>query len=210
MYRKFIKRILDVTLSGSALLILSPVYLVLYILVRMKLGAPVFYCAERIGKGEKPFKLYKFRSMTDARDANGNPLPDIERLTPFGRKLRASSLDELPEFWNVFNGTMSLIGPRPLPPIYLPYYNEQERIRHTVRPGITGLAQVNGRNSVQWARKFEYDVQYAKNITFVNDLKIVFQTILVVLKHKDIGQGEEAPKSFHIVRQAEWDKSGKK
>ncbi len=201
MYQKYFKRILDFVLSGVALIVLSPVYLVLYILVRIKLGSPVFFMQERPGLHGKIFKIYKFRTMTDERDDKGEFLPDEVRLTAFGKALRSTSLDELPEIWNIFIGDMSIVGPRPLVVCYLPYYNEFEKHRHDVKPGLTGLAQVNGRNSVQWEDKFRYDVEYTKNITFLGDANIIFRTISIVLKREGIGQGAEAPESFHIVRQ---------
>ena len=210
IYKKYFKRILDIVLSGIALIVLSPVYLVLCILVRIKLGRPVFFTQERPGLHGKIFRIYKFRTMTDARDEQGNLLPDVDRLTDFGRSLRASSLDELPEFWNVLIGDMSIVGPRPLEVHYLPYYNETERLRHEVRPGITGLAQINGRNSLSWDEKFKYDVDYVNNLSFEMDLGIFIRTVFVVISHKDIGQGEEIPEDFAVVRQAEWNKSGKK
>ena len=169
-----------------ALLVLSPVYLILAVLVRIKLGSPVFFSQERPGKNEKVFRMYKFRSMTDARDANGNLLPDEERLTHFGSALRASSLDELPELWNIFKGDMSIVGPRPLLVRYLPRYNERQRRRHEVRPGLTGWAQVNGRNAISWEQKFEYDVEYVEKESFLFDVKILFMTVGKVLHRSGI------------------------
>ncbi len=186
MYQKYIKRLLDIVISLVALVVLSPVILVVAILVRIKLGRPVIFKQERPGKNEKIFKLYKFRSMSDKKDENGNLLPDKERLTKFGKVLRASSLDELPELLNILKGDMSLIGPRPLTVSYLPYYNEIEKHRHDVRPGLTGLAQINGRNAINWDKRFEYDIQYVNNITFMNDLKILFKTFYKVLKKDDV------------------------
>ena len=165
MYRKFFKRFFDVLLSGCALILLSPVLLIVAVLVRTKLGSPVIFCQERPGKNEKIFKMYKFRSMTDARDENGELLPDAVRLTAFGRFLRSTSLDELPELWNIFRGDMSIVGPRPLLVKYLPLYNEEQRHRHDVRPGLTGLAQVHGRNALSWEERFTYDVDYVSRIT---------------------------------------------
>ena len=155
MYRHFIKRLLDIVLSGIALVILSPVYLILAIMIRVKLGSPVIFHQERPGKDEKIFTLCKFRTMTDERDENGNLLPDNKRLTKFGKLLRATSLDELPELWNIFKGDMSIIGPRPLLVSYLPYYTKEEQLRHTVRPGLTGLAQVSGRNYLDWDNRLK-------------------------------------------------------
>ena len=185
-YEKYIKRLMDMLLSGLALIVLSPVLLVTAVLVRTRLGSPVIFCQERPGKDEKIFRLYKFRSMTDEKDENGNLLPDEIRLTRFGRLLRSTSLDELPELWNIFRGDMSIVGPRPLLVSYLPYYTEEERHRHDVRPGLTGLAQVNGRNNLTWEQKFAYDVEYVNHLTFVNDVKIIFKTVLKVFARADV------------------------
>lgn len=186
-YEKYIKRLLDLILSGLALIVLSPVLLITAVLVRVKLGSPVIFCQERPGKNEKIFKLHKFRSMTDARDADGSLLPDGQRLTGFGKKLRSLSMDELPELWDIFRGKMSIVGPRPLLVEYLPYYTEEERHRHDVRPGLTGLAQVNGRNNLSWEQKFSYDIRYVtKEISFWTDVKIIFQTVFKVLHRDDI------------------------
>ena len=186
MYRKYIKRLLDIVISLVALVVLSPVLLVLAILVRCKLGAPVIFHQERPGYHEKIFKLCKFRTVTDERDEEGNLLSDSVRLTKFGRILRATSLDELPELWNILKGDMSIIGPRPLLISYLPYYTEEERLRHTVRPGLTGLAQVSGRNLLDWDKRFATDVTYVKNLTFAMDVKIFFLTIKKVFVREDI------------------------
>lgn len=188
MYDRLIKRMIDLVLSGIALLVLSPVYLILTILVRVKLGNPVLFSQERPGKNEKVFRMYKFRSMTDERDANGDLLPDEERLTHFGAMLRATSLDELPELWNIFKGDMSIVGPRPLLVRYLPRYNERQRRRHEVRPGLTGWAQVNGRNAISWEQKFEYDVEYVEKESFLFDVKILFMTVGKVLHRSGISQ----------------------
>ena len=177
MYRKWIKRLLDIIISGAGLLILSPLLLILWILVRCKLGSPVLFTQERPGRKEKIFKLYKFRTMTDARDEKGELLPDEVRLTRFGKILRSTSLDELPELFNIFKGDMSLIGPRPLLVRYLPYYTREERRRHDVRPGLTGLAQVNGRNALGWEARFAYDIEYVDQLTFLMDLKIIGMTV---------------------------------
>lgn len=185
-YEKYIKRLLDIVLSGCALIILSPLLLVTAILVRVKLGSPVIFCQERPGKDEKIFKLHKFRSMSDARDENGNLLPDKERLTGFGKKLRALSIDELPELWDIFRGKMSIVGPRPLLVEYLPYYTENERHRHDVRPGLTGLAQINGRNTLTWEQKFAYDLEYVQHIGFCEDIKILFRTVGKVLNRSGV------------------------
>lgn len=185
-YEKYIKRLLDIVLSGCALIVLSPLLLVTAILVRVKLGSPVIFCQERPGKDEKIFKLHKFRSMSDARDENGNLLPDKERLTGFGKKLRALSIDELPELWDIFRGKMSIVGPRPLLVEYLPYYTENERHRHDVRPGLTGLAQINGRNTLTWEQKFAYDLEYVQHISFCEDIKILFSTVGKVLNRSGV------------------------
>lgn len=186
IYEKYIKRLLDIILSGGALIVLSPVLLVTAILVRIKLGSPVIFCQERPGKDERVFKLYKFRSMTDERDENGNLLPDEVRLTRFGKLLRSTSLDELPELWNIFRGDMSIVGPRPLLVEYLPYYTDEERHRHDVRPGLTGLAQVNGRNALTWEQKFAYDLAYVEEITLVKDIAIMLGTVKKVVTRADI------------------------
>ena len=186
IYEKYVKRPLDMVLSGGALLVLSPVLLVTAALVRTKLGSPVVFCQERPGKDEKIFKLYKFRTMTDERDENGDLLPDEVRLTKFGRLLRSTSLDELPELWNIFKGDMSIVGPRPLLVKYLPLYNEHQKHRHDVTPGLTGWAQVNGRNAISWEEKFDLDVWYAQHITFALDVKIIFMTVMKVFRREGI------------------------
>ena len=167
VYARYIKRILDVLLSGCALIVLSPVLLIVAVLVRTKLGSPVIFCQERPGKDEKIFKMYKFRSMTDARDENGELLPDEVRLTKFGRALRSTSLDELPELWNIFKGDMSIVGPRPLLVRDVAYMDAQQHRRHEVRPGLTGLAQVTGRNALDWDTKLALDVSYVQRVTLV-------------------------------------------
>ena len=191
MYRKCIKRLLDIVLSGIALIILSPIMLFIAIFVRIKLGSPVLFIQERPGKDEKLFKLYKFRSMTDARNKDGNLLSDEERLLKFGRILRTTSLDELPELINIFKGDMSIVGPRPLLARYLSYYRQEERIRHTVRPGLTGLAQVNGRNNLGWDERLRLDIEYVKQISLLNDIKIIIATFVKVLKRSDIVSGDQ-------------------
>ncbi len=188
MYRLFVKRLLDIVISGVALIVLSPVYLILAILIRVKLGSPVIFHQERPGKDEKIFTLCKFRTMTDERDENGNLLPDNVRLTKFGKLLRSTSLDELPELWNIFKGDMSLIGPRPLLVSYLPYYTEEEKLRHTVRPGLTGLAQVSGRNFLDWDNRLKKDVEYVKNLSFLMDLKVIFMTVKVVFVKENVAE----------------------
>ena len=183
---------MDIIISFTALVILSPVLLIVAVLVRIKLGSPVIFHQDRPGYHEKVFKLCKFRSMTDARDENGNLQPDEVRLTKFGKALRATSLDELPELWNILKGDMSLIGPRPLLVKYLPLYNEFQRHRHDVKPGLTGWAQVNGRNTISWEQRFEYDVYYVNHISFWMDLKILFQTVAVVFRHNDVNSATDA------------------
>ena len=191
-YEKYTKRLLDIVLSGGALVVLSPILLVTAILVRTKLGSPVIFHQDRPGKGTKVFRLYKFRSMTDERDSEGNLLPDEVRLTKFGKLLRATSLDELPELWNILRGDMSIVGPRPLLVKYLPLYNEEQKHRHDVRPGLTGWAQVNGRNSITWEDKFCHDVWYVRNISFALDVKIVFLTVKKVFCREGISSGTAA------------------
>lgn len=178
LYERFFKRALDIFCSLMALLVFWWLYVIVAILVRMKLGSPVLFTQDRPGKDEKIFKLYKFRTMTDARDENGNLLPDDVRLTKFGKLLRSTSLDELPEVFNILKGDMSIIGPRPLLVKYLPLYNEEQKRRHEVRPGLSGYAQVNGRNSVSWEEKFRMDVEYVDHVTFVGDVKIILGTVL--------------------------------
>lgn len=185
-YEKYFKRVLDVFCGLAALLVFWWLYIIVAVLVRIKLGSPVLFKQERPGKNEEIFRLYKFRTMTDARDENGNLLPDEVRLTKFGRALRATSLDELPEVFNILKGEMSLVGPRPLTIQYLPYYSEEERHRHDVRPGLSGLAQVNGRNFIDWDHRLAFDVQYVKKITFMGDLRIILQTALKFVKKEDI------------------------
>ncbi|MCU1959570.1 sugar transferase [Enterococcus faecium] len=185
-YQLFGKRILDILLSGIALIVLSPIILIVGILVRIKLGSPIIFKQERPGKSEKIFSMYKFRTMTDERDHNGEYLPDEIRLTKFGKLLRATSLDELPELWNILKGDMSIVGPRPLLVEYLPLYSEKQRKRHNVRPGLTGLAQVNGRNAISWEEKFDLDVYYVDKISFFNDLIIIIQTCKKVIKKENI------------------------
>lgn len=189
-YEKYIKRLLDIILSGLALVVLSPVMLVTAILVRIKLGKPVIFCQERPGKDEKIFKMHKFRSMTDARDENGDLLPDGDRLTRFGKKLRAMSLDELPELWDIFRGKMSIVGPRPLLVKYLPLYSEEQHHRHDVRPGLTGLAQVHGRNLASWEERFAYDVDYADHVSFILDVKVILMTVRCVFAQEGINNDQ--------------------
>lgn len=186
LYTRFLKRFLDIVISLCALLVLCVPIAVLALLVRIRLGAPVLFTQERPGKGEKIFRLYKFRTMTDARDENGELLPDDVRLTAFGRKMRSLSLDELPEFFNVLKGDMSLIGPRPLLVSYLPLYNETQRHRHDVRPGLSGLAQCSGRNLLSWEERFALDVEYVQHVSLGLDISIVFRTIRGVFRREGI------------------------
>ena len=191
-YEKYIKRLLDFTLSLLALIVLSPVLLITALLVRTKLGSPVIFCQERPGKDGRIFHLYKFRSMTDQRDENGQLLPDSVRLTAFGKKLRATSLDELPELINILRGDMSIVGPRPLLVKYLPLYNEEQRHRHDVRPGLTGWAQVNGRNALSWEENFRLDVWYVEHISFWTDVKVILTTVKKVFVREGISSDTAA------------------
>ncbi len=191
-YEKFIKRPLDCIIATGALAVLSPVLGVTAIAVKKNLGTPVIFTQERPGKDEKIFKLYKFRSMTDERDADGELLPDEVRLTKFGKFLRSTSLDELPELFNIIKGDMAIVGPRPLLVRYLPRYSEYHKRRHEVRPGLTGLAQVHGRNAVSWADRFDWDVKYTEKVTFKGDCKIILDTIKIVLKREGISSDSSA------------------
>ena len=191
-YERFVKRGLDAFLATGALIVLSPVLLVTAILVRIKLGSPVLFTQERPGRDGKIFKLYKFRTMTDARDEKGELLPDDQRLPAFGQKLRSTSLDELPELINMIKGDMAVVGPRPLLVRYLPRYNAHQARRHEVRPGFTGLAQVHGRNAISWEEKFDWDVKYVDNITFKGDYKIIIDTVKTVLKREGINSDTSA------------------
>lgn len=190
VYRRFIKRAMDFILSFMAIIALSPVLIIVAILVRVKLGSPVLFKQKRPGLNEKIFTMYKFRTMTDERDEMGELLPNHIRLTKFGRILRATSLDELPELFNILRGDMSIIGPRPLLIEYLPLYNEKQKHRHDVRPGLSGLAQVNGRNTISWEEKFDYDIEYVKSISFLLDLKLIVQTFLKVFKREGVNKSE--------------------
>ena len=191
-YEKYFKRPLDCVLSAGALIVLSPVMGMTAILVKKKLGSPILFTQDRPGKDEKIFKLYKFRTMTDERDEDGKLLPDEVRLTEFGKKLRSTSLDELPELFNIIKGDMAVVGPRPLLVQYLGRYNEHQARRHEVRPGFTGLAQVHGRNAISWEDKFNWDVKYVNHITFLGDLKIVFDTLQTVLRREGINSDTSA------------------
>lgn len=214
MYKRFFKRFLDFILSLVAIIILSPVYIIVALLVRTKLGSPVIFKQERPGKDEKIFKMYKFRTMTDERNEEGNLLPDDVRLTSFGKKLRSTSLDELPELFNILKGDMSIVGPRPQLVKDMIFMTEEQRKRHTVRQGLTGWAQVNGRNAISWEDKINYDLQYVKNITFINDVKIIILTLVKVLKKEDIStEGMETAEDLgdyllrtHQISQQEYDK----
>lgn len=200
MYARCIKRVLDFVLSLIAVIILSPIYLLLAILVRVKLGRPVFFTQERIGKGEKAFKLYKFRSMTDQHDEQGNLLPDEVRLTSFGKKLRSTSLDELPELFNIIKGEMSIIGPRPMPTAYLPYYKEEERIIHTVRGGLIPPDVLTLHSVFDWDEQFRNEVNYAKHVTFLTDLRILFSVFLILFKRNENQYGGQVRKPLSEVR----------
>lgn len=186
MYAKYVKRILDFILSLLALIILMPLMFILWILIRIKLGKPAIFKQQRPGKNEKIFTLYKFRTMTDEKDENGNLLPDEKRLTKFGKFLRSTSLDELPELWNIVKGDMSIVGPRPQLVKDMVFMTEQQRKRHKVRQGLTGLAQINGRNNITWEQKINYDLEYINNVSFKNDCKIILKTIEKVFKRENI------------------------
>ena len=192
MYKKYIKRILDIILSLIAIIITLPIFLIVGILILIFIGQPAIFRQKRPGKNEKIFTMYKFRTMTNKKDENGNLLPDELRLTKLGKFLRKTSLDEIPEFINILKGDMSFVGPRPLLVEYLPYYTEEENHRHDVRPGLTGLAQVNGRNNLDWNDKFQKDLEYVNNITFINDVKIIIDTIKIVFKREGITDNKSA------------------
>ena len=211
MYKKFVKRFLDILISLVILVLFFWLYLILAALVRIKLGSPVLFKQSRPGKDEKIFNMYKFRTMTDARDKEGKLLPDSERLTGFGKLLRKTSLDELPELFCILKGDMSFIGPRPLLVEYLPYYTKREKLRHTVRPGLTGLAQASGRNTVDWDTRFELDATYVENLSFLMDLKVSVMTIKTVLGHSE-QVAEDTSKvegNFAKIRQERLDRTGK-
>ena len=207
MYAKYVKRMLDFLIALVGLAVASPILLIVAVLVRTKLGSPVLFTQERPGKDEKIFKLYKFRSMSDARDEQGNLLPDKDRLTSLGKMLRATSLDELPELFNILKGDMSLIGPRPLLVSYLPWYTEREQLRHTVRPGLTGLAQVSGRNFLAWDKRLEKDVEYVEHLSFEMDLKILFMTVKKVLCKEDVAEDTNVSEgNLAQIRKAEMER----
>lgn len=192
LYCKLIKRLMDFLIAALSIIIFSPLLILLAILVRVKLGGPVIFKQERPGLNGKVFKLYKFRTMTDAKDENGNLLDDEYRLTSFGKKLRSTSLDELPELYNILKGDMSIVGPRPLLVKYLPLYNDEQKRRHDVRPGLTGLAQVSGRNAITWTEKFNRDIEYVDNVSLGLDISIFFKTIYCVLKKEGINSDSAA------------------
>lgn len=201
IYARFIKRPLDFFLALSALIVLCPVLLAVALLVRIKLGSPVIFRQERPGLNERIFTVYKFKTMVDKRDENGELLPDSLRLTPFGRVLRSTSLDELPELFNILCGDMAVIGPRPLLVRYLPYYTEGEKLRHRVRPGLSGLAQVSGRNNLKWDSRFALDVHYVRNISFHGDMKIIMMTLIKAFKREGITAKDEASmKALNVER----------
>lgn len=211
IYAKYVKRILDFLLSLCGIIVLSPVLLILSVLVRIKLGSPVLFKQERPGKNEKIFTLCKFRTMTDEKDNEGNLLPDNVRLTGFGKFLRATSLDELPELFNILKGDMSIIGPRPLLVSYLPYYSEREKKRHSIRPGLTGLAQVSGRNFIDWDKRLEKDVEYVENLSFRMDMKVLKMTVQTVLGHQDeVAEDTNAVEgNFAKIREKRLQETGK-
>ncbi len=201
IYQRYFKRPMDFILSLIALIILSPVFLVVALLVRINLGSPVIFKQQRPGLNEKIFTMYKFRTMTNETDENGELLPDSDRLTKFGKFLRSTSLDELPELFNILKGDMSIVGPRPLSVRYLPYYTREESLRHNVRPGLTGLAQVNGRNNLSWELRFSFDVQYVESISFLSDIKIILATVVKVFRREGIGlRGTDSLEDFHTYR----------
>lgn len=211
MYGRYVKRLLDILVSGLALILLSPVFLLIAVLVRVKLGSPVLFQQQRPGKDERIFTLKKFRTMTDERDEEGNLLPDSVRLTAFGKFLRSTSLDELPELWNIFKGEMSLIGPRPLLVSYLPYYTEQEKKRHQVRPGLTGLAQVSGRNFLDWDERLKKDIEYVEKLSFLQDIKVILLTVKMLFG-RSAGVAEDTGAvegNFAQIRQQRWEETGK-
>lgn len=215
MYTNIFKRLLDIVISFCGIVFLGWLFVLVAIIVKIKLGSPVLYTPLRPGKiqkgtgKEKIYKLYKFRTMTQQCDKNGVLLPDAQRLTRLGAFLRSTSLDELPELFNILLGDMSIVGPRPLAVVYLPYYTKVERHRHDVLPGLTGLAQVSGRNSISWEEKFKHDLEYVHHISFSYDMKIIFLTVKKVIIREGIGQGAQAPVSLHILRTDWLDEDGK-
>ncbi len=191
MYKKYGKRLMDILCALAAIIVFSWLYIIIAVLVRVKLGSPVLFKQERPGLNGKIFILYKFRTMTDKKDEKGNLLPDDIRLTRFGRLLRSTSLDELPEAFNILKGDMSVVGPRPLLKEYLPYYTEEEMHRHDVRPGLSGLAQIKGRNAITWEEKFQYDLEYVETVTFIKDISIILKTVIKAVKREDILIGKQ-------------------
>lgn len=201
MYKIIFKRVIDIIASFVGLLLLIPLFMILWVIIRSKLGKPVLFTQNRPGRGTKVFKLFKFRTMTNERDQTGKLLPDQLRITPLGRFLRKTSLDELPQLFNVLKGNMSLVGPRPLAVQYLPYYTEREMTRHRVRPGITGLAQVSGRNNLDWDKKLELDAQYVEKLSFLLDVQILFKTLIKVIKRQDVSEtGVDSAGDFDVYR----------
>ncbi len=201
MYKRYIKRLLDIIISLAIIIVFSWLYLILILLIRFKLGTPVFFTQQRPGYKGKIFKIYKFRTMTDEVDEHGNLLPDEQRLNAFGKFIRSTSLDELPEFFNILIGDMSFVGPRPLLVRYLPYYTEEEMHRHDVRPGLTGLAQVNGRNALNWEERFKFDLEYVNDCSFIMDIKIIFMTVGKVLNHSGVQSGaDQTVADFDVYR----------
>ena len=210
MYKNYLKRVLDVIFASVGIIVFFPIYILVAVMVRINLGSPIIFKQKRPGKDEKIFTMYKFRSMSDQKDKNGNLLSDKERLTKFGRVIRSTSLDELPELFNILKGDMSIVGPRPLAIVYLEYYNEEEKKRHSVRPGLTGLAQINGRNLSNWDERFKNDIEYVENISFANDFKIILKTIKKVLLKEDVvARGEGKTLDFHIYRQQQLEENNK-
>lgn len=208
VYRKVLKRLIDFFVSSASLFILSPFFLFLWVLVRIKLGNPVLFIHKRPGLHGNLFNLFKFRTMTNTKDSDGNLLPDKERMTSLGRFLRRNSVDELPQLINVLKGDMSLVGPRPLELDYLPYYSEKEKTRHNVRPGMTGLAQVNGRNNIDWDTKLALDVCYVENLNFSLDIQIIFKTMINIIKRQDISKsGLDSPGRFDVYRKKQLQKN---
>lgn len=207
LYRQFFKRFYDIFFSGIAIIVFSPLFLVLTIVGAIVMKGNPYFTQERPGKDEKIFKLIKFRTMTNEKDEMGKPLPDDRRLTRYGRTLRSTSLDELPELFNILKGDMSIVGPRPLLVEYLPYYTKEERKRHHVRSGLTGLAQVNGRNTLTWEEKFKYDIEYVDSISFLNDVKIILKTVKKVFKREDILVGKQFKVGKLIDERRDWVKT---
>ena len=200
LYKNYIKRIIDILVAVTFIVLFWGLLLIIAVLVRINMGSPVLYTTERVGKDERIFRIYKFRSMTNEVDENGVLLPGNKRLTKFGGLLRSTSLDELPSLINVLKGELSIVGPRPLPVKYMPYYYDNERIRHSVNPGLTGWAQINGRNAITWDHKFELDIEYVNNISFLFDIKVILLTAWKVIKRSDIIQDDQQTGSLYIVR----------